>query len=118
MTDLIIVLIVALLLLTAVALKRAPRRRPVSATVPAPDGGARRTLFPFVAHALSQRALDAALRLARADDASPTSRCDCRRRSSSGRQRSRSRSTRGCSVVEPRAMRYARRSPTSALTGS
>jgi hypothetical protein len=69
MTALIIALIVALLLLAAVALKRAPRRRPVSATAPAPDGGARRILFPFVAHALSQRALDAALRLARADDA-------------------------------------------------
>jgi nucleotide-binding universal stress UspA family protein len=31
--------------------------------------GARRILFPFVADALSQRALDAALRLARAEDA-------------------------------------------------
>jgi hypothetical protein len=69
MTALIVVLIVALLLLAAVALKLAPRRRPVSPAVLAPDGGARRILFPFVAHALSQRALDAALRLARADDA-------------------------------------------------
>jgi nucleotide-binding universal stress UspA family protein len=69
MTALIVVLIVALLLLAAVALKLAPRRRPVSPPVLAPDGGARRILFPFVAHALSQRALDAALRLARADDA-------------------------------------------------
>jgi nucleotide-binding universal stress UspA family protein len=34
-----------------------------------PDGGARRVLFPFLASALSQRALDAALRLARAEDA-------------------------------------------------
>ena len=69
MTALIIVLIVALLLLAAVALKLAPWRRPVSPTAAAPDGGARRILFPFVAHALSQRALDAALRLARSDDA-------------------------------------------------
>ena len=69
MTALIIVLIVALLLLAAVALKLAPWRRLVSPTAAAPDGGARRILFPFVAHALSQRALDAALRLARSDDA-------------------------------------------------
>ncbi|MFZ0042793.1 MAG: universal stress protein [Solirubrobacteraceae bacterium] len=34
-----------------------------------PGGGARRILFPFIANALSQRALDAALRLARAEDA-------------------------------------------------
>jgi nucleotide-binding universal stress UspA family protein len=42
------------------------RRRPV-AVVARP--GERRILFPFVASALSQRALDAALRLARAEDA-------------------------------------------------
>jgi hypothetical protein len=35
----------------------------------APVGGTRRILFPFVADALSQRALDAALRLARAEEA-------------------------------------------------
>jgi nucleotide-binding universal stress UspA family protein len=69
MTALIIVLIVALLLLAAAALRLAPRRRPVAPAVRAHDGGARRILFPFLAHALSQRALDAALRLARADDA-------------------------------------------------
>jgi len=34
-----------------------------------PTVGARRILFPFVANALSQRALDASLRLARAEDA-------------------------------------------------
>jgi hypothetical protein len=41
------------------------RRRPSRA----PVGGTRRILFPFVADALSQRALDAALRLARAEEA-------------------------------------------------
>jgi nucleotide-binding universal stress UspA family protein len=41
------------------------RRRPVRL----PEGVTRRILFPFVASALSQRALDAALRLARAEDA-------------------------------------------------
>jgi hypothetical protein len=38
------------------------RPRPVA-------GSAKRILFPFAGHALSRRALDAALRLARADDA-------------------------------------------------
>ena len=42
------------------------RGRPAAA---APRPGTRRILFPFVASALSQRALDAALRLARAEDA-------------------------------------------------
>jgi nucleotide-binding universal stress UspA family protein len=42
------------------------RRRPVAVVARA---GERRILFPFVASALSQRALDAALRLARAEDA-------------------------------------------------
>jgi nucleotide-binding universal stress UspA family protein len=69
MIALIVVLILAVLALAAVALKLAPRRRSVSLPVPAPGGGSRRILFPFVVHALSQRALDAALRLARADDA-------------------------------------------------
>jgi hypothetical protein len=41
------------------------RRRPKRL----PTVGARRILFPFVANALSQRALDASLRLARAEDA-------------------------------------------------
>lgn len=41
------------------------RRRPKRP----PSKGARRILFPFMAGALSQRALDAALRLARAEDA-------------------------------------------------
>jgi hypothetical protein len=42
------------------------RRRPA---VPAPRPDCRRILFPYVASGLSQRALDAALRLARAEDA-------------------------------------------------
>ena len=42
------------------------RRRPALA---APDPGSRRILFPFMGSALSQRALDAALRLARAEGA-------------------------------------------------
>ena len=44
-------------------LRSKPARRPS----PRPGGG--RILFPFVAHALSPRALDAALRLARAEEA-------------------------------------------------
>lgn len=68
MTTVLIVLVV-LLALAVVALttallsyeRRKPRRAPVS--------GARRILFPFVADALSQRALDAALRIARAEEA-------------------------------------------------
>jgi hypothetical protein len=42
------------------------RRRPAA---PAPEPGSRRILFPFVGSALSQRALDASLRLARAEGA-------------------------------------------------
>lgn len=42
------------------------RRRPQQRR---PAAGARRILFPFIGNALSQRALDAALRLARAEDA-------------------------------------------------
>jgi hypothetical protein len=69
MIALIAVLILVLLALAAVALKLAPRRRAVPLAVAQPSGDSRRILFPFVARALSQRALDAALRLARADDA-------------------------------------------------
>jgi nucleotide-binding universal stress UspA family protein len=65
----LIVLIAALgatLATLAVRHRRDGRRRP-----PRPPAGAecRRILFPFVASALSRRALDAALRLARAEDA-------------------------------------------------
>jgi nucleotide-binding universal stress UspA family protein len=69
MTVALIVIIVALLValagLAAFHLSSL-RRRPAAAT---PRQGVRRILFPFVASALSQRALDAALRLARAEDA-------------------------------------------------
>jgi nucleotide-binding universal stress UspA family protein len=61
----IVVLVAALAGLAALHLGSL-RRRPAAAI---PQPGARRILFPFVASALSQRALDAALRLARAEDA-------------------------------------------------
>ncbi|HWF73198.1 MAG TPA: universal stress protein [Solirubrobacteraceae bacterium] len=68
MTALLIVLVVllatALVALAATHLQYR-RRRPKRA----PAAGAGRILFPFMAGALSQRALDAALRLARAEDA-------------------------------------------------
>ena len=47
--------------LALVGLRRAPRRQPACAR------RRERILFPFVGHALSRRALDAALRLARAE---------------------------------------------------
>jgi hypothetical protein len=65
----VLVVIVVVLAVGIVALAYAHfsyrLRRPVK---PA-DGAARRILFPFVAHALSSRALDAALRLASAEEA-------------------------------------------------
>ncbi len=68
MTALLIVLVVllatALVALAATHLQYR-RRRPTKL----PTAGAGRILFPFTAGALSQRALDAALRLARAEDA-------------------------------------------------
>jgi hypothetical protein len=60
----VIILAVALVALGAEYL-RYRRRRPNKL----PNTGARRILFPYVADALSQRALDAALRLASAEDA-------------------------------------------------
>ncbi|MDQ6744897.1 MAG: universal stress protein [Actinomycetota bacterium] len=66
----IVLLIVIVLLaagLAAVAGRRLKDRGRRLAALPAI--GARRILFPFMADALSQRALDAALRLARAEDA-------------------------------------------------
>ncbi|MGO9792615.1 MAG: hypothetical protein ACLP8S_24800 [Solirubrobacteraceae bacterium] len=67
----IVFLIVIALLISALAalgylyLRPARRRRPSHV----PASGTTRVLFPFVAHALSPRALDAALRLARAEEA-------------------------------------------------
>jgi nucleotide-binding universal stress UspA family protein len=66
MLVVIIVLLAAALVMLAGRHLGSLRRRPAAVT---PRPGARRILFPFVASALSQRALDAALRLARAEDA-------------------------------------------------
>jgi nucleotide-binding universal stress UspA family protein len=60
----IVVLVVAL---ATVIVRRRSDGSPPAKLVPEP--GARRTLFPFVSSALSRRALDAALRLARAESA-------------------------------------------------
>jgi len=62
---LVVLLLIALVVLTALYLRASRRSTPVRGQS---DGG-RRILFPFVAGALSQRALEAALRLARADQA-------------------------------------------------
>ncbi|HEY2441049.1 MAG TPA: universal stress protein [Solirubrobacteraceae bacterium] len=61
------VIVVLVLALAAVLVRRRPDGTPPAKLVPEPS--ARRTLFPFVASALSRRALDAALRLARAENA-------------------------------------------------
>jgi nucleotide-binding universal stress UspA family protein len=64
--------LIAVVVVLAVALAALiVRQRTGSARPPAPQPtpGARRILFPFVASALSRPALDAALRLARAEDA-------------------------------------------------
>jgi hypothetical protein len=68
MTTILAILVVILVLaLAAVWGGRVARR---GGTAPAPRApGARRILFPFVANALSARALDAALRLANAENA-------------------------------------------------
>ncbi|MGB0093252.1 MAG: hypothetical protein WBP81_12085 [Solirubrobacteraceae bacterium] len=111
---------------------RRPQRIPATAT--------RRILFPFVAYALSPHALDAALRLANAEDAtlvpvflarvplhlpldaplpgSPGARSRYKRRSSIARKRSGSSSTPGSSAGAPTATHSDKRSPTSASTGS
>jgi hypothetical protein len=61
----IVVLLVALAVLGSLYFAPSRRRQPARA----PTSGTTRILFPFVAKALSLRALDAALRLARAQDA-------------------------------------------------
>jgi hypothetical protein len=68
MTIVLIVLVVVLALALA-AIVFYPRHDAWRRRAAAPPPGVRRILFPFVASALSQRALDAALRLARAEDA-------------------------------------------------
>ena len=60
------VLVVALAVLARVHLSYRQRRPSRSTST---KGGRRRILFPFVAYALSQQALDAALRLCAAEDA-------------------------------------------------
>jgi len=69
MTPVLIAIIVVLAIaLVALGLyhRGALRRHP---SLPAPEPESQRVLFPFVGSALSQRALDAALRLARAEGA-------------------------------------------------
>ena len=133
----VVVLVVALAALAWVHLSDS-RRRPARST--SSNGGRRRILFPFVAYALSQQALDAALRLCAAEDAtlvpvflarvslhlpldtpspvSRRSRSRSRRRSSTGRRSSASPSTPGSSAAAPTATPCGSRSTTSASTGS
>jgi hypothetical protein len=70
MTAVLLAVIVGLAVALAAACL-ALRRRAAQPrqTVPAGEPSARRVLFPFLASALSQRALDASLRLARAEGA-------------------------------------------------
>ncbi len=65
----LVLIVVIVVLAGALAVLALYMRRGASSHPTAPAPGARRILFPFVASALSQRALDAALRLARAEDA-------------------------------------------------
>jgi nucleotide-binding universal stress UspA family protein len=67
MTAVLIILIVVIVVLAGAlgaVLRRNPQGKPKM-----PGQAAKRILFPFVASALSRRALDAALRLARAEEA-------------------------------------------------
>jgi hypothetical protein len=70
MTGVLVAVVVVLLIALAAlgAMQFGPGRR--GRHTPPPPTGARRILFPFVAQALVPRALDVALRLARAEDAS------------------------------------------------
>ncbi len=61
----VVLLLIAVAVLASLYARAARQRSPVRARTDA----SKRILFPFVAQALSQRALEAALRLARADDA-------------------------------------------------
>jgi hypothetical protein len=65
----VLIVIVAVLALALAALAYAHLRDRGRRPAKPIDGSARRILFPFVAYALSPRALDAALRLAAAEDA-------------------------------------------------
>lgn len=68
MTVVVIVLAV-LLALAVLGLALQSRRPRARRSSRAPQTGTRRILFPYLTHALSSRALDAALRLALAEDA-------------------------------------------------
>ena len=65
----VLVVIIAVLVVALGALAARHLTEPRRAPAKPPAGGARRILFPFQASALSRRALDTALRLARAEDA-------------------------------------------------
>jgi hypothetical protein len=65
MTALVVILTAALVVLITVSLGRERSRRSRKLSTPSPG----RVVFPFTGHALSQRGLDAALRLARVDNA-------------------------------------------------
>jgi hypothetical protein len=65
----IVILLAAVLALVALRLRGGVGIRGRRSSAPAPSSGTTRILFPFVAHALAPRALDAALRLARAEEA-------------------------------------------------
>lgn len=67
MTIALIALVVVLAVALAVMAGR--QRSACPPEPPSPEPGSRRILFPFVASSLSRRALDAALRLARAEGA-------------------------------------------------
>jgi hypothetical protein len=66
-TALLVIVIVLALLLTGLGAVHLRDRRQPAKSLPGPGG--RRILFPFIANALSPRALDASLRLARAEEA-------------------------------------------------
>jgi hypothetical protein len=65
MTAIVVILTVALVVLITVSVGRERSRRSPKLATPSPG----RVVFPFTGHALSQRGLDAALRLARVDNA-------------------------------------------------
>ena len=64
LTILVIILAIALVALAVPSLRSRVQR-----STPSPSRGGERILFPFIGGALSKRALDAALRLASAEDA-------------------------------------------------
>jgi hypothetical protein len=64
-----LIVVVVVLAVALAALAYRDLRYRVKRPAPVPREDTRRILFPFVAHALSPRALDAALRLARAEGA-------------------------------------------------